>query len=140
MMKRLYAGDETGSYCTKCRLDLNHVIVAMVRDKIVRVKCKTCGSEHKHRSTDDNSERQTGKTVLPKRKSRKLLTSQSLWENSIAVAKGIEIPYEMAGSYNEGNIIMHNIFGKGVVQKTHFKKCTVIFKDHERVLVSSNTK
>ncbi len=139
MVKKISAGDETASYCTKCRLDLNHVIVAMVGAKIVRVKCMTCGSEHNFRSAENDRAKQTGKTGSPKRKSGKALTSEALWENRIAAAKGMELPYEMVKSYNAGDIIVHNLFGRGVVQKTYFKKCTVIFKDQERMLVSTNT-
>jgi len=36
--------------CTKCEMELNHVVVAHNAGGIVeRVKCHTCGSEHKYR-------------------------------------------------------------------------------------------
>ena len=41
---------ETLSYCTSCKIDLNHRIVAMKEDLIVKVQCLTCKKEHKYRS------------------------------------------------------------------------------------------
>ena len=35
--------------CTKCEMELNHVVVAHNAEGIVeKVKCHTCGSEHKY--------------------------------------------------------------------------------------------
>ena len=49
MSKKPSAGGLVATYCTKCKLDLGHTIMAMVGEKIVRVKCRTCGSEHNYR-------------------------------------------------------------------------------------------
>src|SRR6185295_16918693 len=49
MSKPLKAGGEGDSWCTKCRLVLNHRIIAMVGAKPVRVECSTCGSHHNYR-------------------------------------------------------------------------------------------
>ena len=40
---------------------LTHMIVAMVGTEVVRVRCNTCGSEHKHKS-----EREVAQQVKPK--------------------------------------------------------------------------
>jgi uncharacterized Zn finger protein len=38
--------------CTKCGMELNHVVVAHnARGKVEKVKCLTCGTEHKFRSS-----------------------------------------------------------------------------------------
>jgi len=42
-------GGEIDAYCTKCRLDLLHRIIAMVGDAVKKVECKTCGSHHLYR-------------------------------------------------------------------------------------------
>src|SRR6185436_14531339 len=41
---------EIDSWCTKCRLVLNHRVIAMVGTKPVRVECSTCGSHHNYRA------------------------------------------------------------------------------------------
>ena len=50
MAKPLKAGGEVDSWCTKCRLFLNHRIIAMVGPRPVRVECSTCGSHHNFRA------------------------------------------------------------------------------------------
>ena len=36
--------------CTRCKLELSHVVIFHNQEGIVeKVKCKTCGSEHKYR-------------------------------------------------------------------------------------------
>ena len=42
-------GGEIDAYCTKCRLDLTHRIIAMVEGAVKKVECKTCGSHHLYR-------------------------------------------------------------------------------------------
>lgn len=140
MKRKLSAGDEAASYCTRCKLDLNHVIIAMVGEKIVKVKCKTCGSEHKFKGmTHTKRDKETKRRVSPKSRPDTTKSLEALWESSIAGAKGAEISYDMGRSYRVGDVIVHNIFGRGVVLKTYFRKCDVIFKDKERLLASSNT-
>ena len=49
MSKPLRAGGEVDSYCTKCRLVLNHRIIAMVGPLPKKVECSTCNSHHTYR-------------------------------------------------------------------------------------------
>ena len=49
-MKSLTAGAEIDAWCTKCRMDLMHRIVAMVQSAPKRVICLTCNSEHNYRA------------------------------------------------------------------------------------------
>src|SRR5258708_17991440 len=48
--KPLKPGAEVDSYCTKCRMDLLHRIIAMNNGKIIRVECRTCGGHHNYRA------------------------------------------------------------------------------------------
>lgn len=134
MTHSITTGGDIDSYCTKCRLNLEHIIVAMIGATIVKVKCKTCGSIHRFKDT---------KAVRPGTSGRKSPASRpsvrtNTWETVMSAARGPELPYDMSHSYRAGDVILHPIFGKGVVQKTFFKKCSVVFKDKERVLVTSN--
>src|SRR5258708_26488814 len=47
--KPLKPGAEVDSYCTKCRMDLMHRIIAMNNGKIIRVECRTCNGHHNYR-------------------------------------------------------------------------------------------
>jgi hypothetical protein len=136
MMKRLAAGEDIASYCTRCRLVLEHVILAMAGGKIVQVKCHTCGSTHKYRAV-------TGTTVVARTKTagRKQTVSKdayALWETTISSVKGPEIPYNREQSYSAGDLISHAAFGRGIVRRISFGKCLVLFRDGEKLLVTSN--
>src|SRR5262245_11127997 len=48
--KPLRAGSEVDAWCTKCRMDLLHRIIAMQGPKIERVECRTCGGHHNYRA------------------------------------------------------------------------------------------
>ena len=50
MSKTFTAGSEIDSYCTKCKMDLNHRIIAMKDGKPHRVECRTCSGHHNYRT------------------------------------------------------------------------------------------
>ncbi len=127
------------SYCTRCKLNLNHIIIAMIAEKIVKVKCRTCGSVHSYRNIDKmiKGSRERGSGSSGKRPAA-VKNIEALWQAGIAEAKSAEMPYDMGKAYRAGDIMVHTAFGKGIVQKADFKKCTVLFRDKERVLVTSN--
>lgn len=135
MIDRNSTGEDIDSYCTKCKLNLAHIIIAMVGATVVKVKCKTCGSIHRLKGTP------LARSSSPKREvsAKTFVTNQALWEQAVSAAKGPELPYDMAAPFREGDLIMHSAFGKGVVQKALFKKCLVLFSDRERTLATSNT-
>ncbi len=127
------AGENTVCYCTKCKMDLNHTIMAMIEDKIVRVKCRTCGSEHNYR--DRSKKKVTAKKGL--KRATPVKSVERRWDEAMSKAKGPDIPYDISGSYRKGDIVLHLTFGRGVVLEVAEKKMTLIFKDKERVLAAS---
>ncbi len=133
MLEKMTAGDNIASYCTKCKLVLDHSIIAMDGETIAKVKCRTCGSAHKYRSAAD---------IKTPRASRKkevaVKTAEALWESCLNEAKGKERMYDMTGKYRIGDIVVHTTFGKGVVRKLYYNKCDVLFKDKERLMASAN--
>ncbi|MBS1113971.1 MAG: hypothetical protein H6Q92_1734 [Nitrospirae bacterium] len=136
MTDRISTGSDIDSYCTKCKLMLEHIVVAMTGGTVVKVKCKTCGSIHRFKGMPAE------RTILPKAKgaaAKSAINIQVQWETAIDTASGIEKTYEMTGSYCPGDLIVHSVFGKGIVQKTFFNKCSVLFRDKERLLVTSNS-
>ena len=136
MTDRPSTGGDTDTYCTKCRLDLEHIILAMVGGTVIKVQCKTCGSIHKFRGAPAaraKSLRRAGSGI------QSLMRNQQLWEAAVGEAADKGIPYNMEGVYHAGEVIDHTTFGRGVVQRVLFKKCAVLFRDGERVLASANT-
>ncbi len=131
MQEKLLAGDNIASYCTKCKLGLDHAIVAMVGGIIVKVKCKTCGGTHKFRDPADPPK-------VRKAKKSGGTSAGTLWEAGIAGARGKEHVYTMTTKYRIGDIVNHHTFGKGVVQKLYSNKCDMLFQDKERLMASAN--
>jgi len=42
-------GDTIDDYCSRCKRSLDHSVVAMAGDEVLKVLCRTCNSEHKYR-------------------------------------------------------------------------------------------
>ncbi len=135
MIKKISAGENIASHCTKCKLVLDHAVVAMDGDTIAKVKCKTCGSGHKYRSAEDAKKIRTVRA----KKEDTGKTAELLWEICLAEAKGKERIYDMGGKYRVGDIVEHQLFGKGVVRKIYMNKCDVLFRDKERLMASANS-
>ena len=132
MQEKHSSGENILSYCTKCRLNLDHVIVAMDGVTIVKVKCKTCGGTHLFRDPA---------IVRKPRSPRKKAAAETvavLWQTCISRAKGKEHLYNMSLRYRVGDIVLHDKFGKGIVRKTALNKCHVLFEDKERLMASAN--
>ena len=133
MLETIKAGENIASYCTKCKLNLDHAIVAVTGETIVKVKCKTCGSVHKFKDPADVKKPRT-----VKKKVDAVKTAETLWETSLSETKGKERVYDMSGKYRVGDIVLHNTFGKGIVRKLYLNKCDMLFKDKERLMASAN--
>ncbi len=133
MLEKQSAGDSITSYCTKCKLGLEHVIVALEGEEIVKVKCKTCGSAHKFRDPAN-----VKRPRATRKKEDVAKATETLWESCLASAKGRERMYDIGGKYRVGDVVLHNTFGKGIVRKIYLNKCDVLFKDKERLMASSN--
>lgn len=60
--KKPKAGGEVDAYCTRCKLDLAHRVIAMVGETVKKVECKTCGSHHLYRKPkgEDAAAKATG--------------------------------------------------------------------------------
>jgi len=42
-------GDTIDDYCSRCKRSMDHSIVAMAGEEVVKVLCRTCNSDHKYR-------------------------------------------------------------------------------------------
>lgn len=125
------AGESVVSFCTRCKLCLDHVITAMDGETIAKVKCRTCGSVHKYRDPALVKKPRTSKK-------KAVVPAGVLWQACMAQARGKELVYNMTGRYCVGDIVIHEKFGKGVVRKLDTNKCHIVFQDKERLMASAN--
>lgn len=128
------AGDNIEARCTKCKLSLDHVIVAMVAGSIAKVKCKTCGSTHRYK----DPAAPVVKSSTPRAKKVAAPPSRSQWELAMADAQGEDHPYAMTSRFRTGYLISHPNFGRGIVTKILPGKCNILFQDRERLMVCGN--
>jgi len=121
--------------CTRCRMELNHVVISHNRDGVVeRVKCHTCGSEHKYRSskrkTPPKSPRSTPAGPRVKKKGY-----DTEYARLMEVSRGKpHMPYNISGTYREQDVIGHPTFGIGIVLNVSNQKMDVAFEDGPRLL------
>ena len=142
-MKTLSAGSEIDAWCTKCKLDLGHRIIAMVEDRPKRVVCSTCGSQHNYRApktlTTGVRIRKVMKSAAPKSPSARAKAEndrQVEWERRIA-GNTLESfkRYTIDKLFEPDDLVTHKKFGEGyVVDVLDPKKVTIMFKDGLRTL------
>lgn len=135
MTDNITTGGDIAAYCTKCRLVLDHVVVAMVGGTVAKVKCNTCGSTHRLR---DGSFTSAGRVKKKDLSPKVLVPAEALWEAALRSARGPEQHYDMTCSYRAGDVIIHSVFGRGILQKVFPGKCSVLFRDKERLLATAN--
>ena len=85
MVEKHSAGQNIASYCTKCKLGLDHTIVAMDGEVIAKVRCSTCGSRHKFR---DPAEALKVRVPRAKKGAGPEATAEIIWDSALATAKG----------------------------------------------------
>ena len=149
--KKPQAGGEVDAYCTKCKLDLAHRVIAMVGDAVKKVECKTCGSHHMYRRP--KAERDAAHARLEKKaaerktgggtKAERLTAAQraerdqvAAWEHAIAGQPTTAFKaYRISLTFGQGELIHHTKFGDGVVAKViDQSKVEILFKDEPRTL------
>ena len=153
--KKPKPGGEIDAYCTKCKLDLHHRIIAMVGDAVKKVECMTCNSHHLYRRP--KAEREAAAARLEKRasdrgeaapkkvgtKAERLTLAQkaerdllATWEQAIAGQPSTAFrAYRTTLTLGAGELISHTKFGDGFVSRVIDRgKVEVLFKDGHRTM------
>jgi hypothetical protein len=133
MLEKKSIGKDVESYCGKCKVSRDHTVMTMDGETIVKVRCKMCGSMHKFTTPLD-----APKIRKPRAKKDAGEVAETVWASSLAGAKGKERDYSMTLQYRVGDIVNHQLFGKGIVMKLYANKCDMLFKDKERLMASTN--
>jgi hypothetical protein len=141
-MKKLSAGDFVESRCTRCRTVLNHTIVAMVGERVVRVECNTCHGIHnyigekKEASPGKPASERKSAPVSGKGKKEPGRAEREEWESLRASMEGKPLlPYDMGGRYRVNDLVEHSVFGTGIVLRiTGPSKMEVHFQSGKKLL------
>jgi hypothetical protein len=136
---------EVLAYCTSCKIDLNHIVVAMKGDRIAKVQCKTCKKEHTYKAPKGVTE---PPTKPAKRASKKASGStaesatqgtpvEAEWEKLMVTHKNTPLKsYVVKGHFSLGDKINHPSFGEGIISKLIYpNKVEVIFKTDIKIMI-----
>jgi hypothetical protein len=155
MPKVLRVAGEVDSWCTRCRLGLNHRIVSMKSGKPHQVECLTCRSQHLWRPNapgdkpaasvgGDGRARLAAARGAPSGRSPRVtpaMRQEQQWEKAIAGRGVTEFKtYNVAGNFREGDLLRHKRFGDGVVIRViDAHKVEVLFRDEPKTLAQGLT-
>jgi len=148
-------GSEVEAYCTSCRADRVHRIIAVMNGQPKKVECLSCKGHHLFRATQAQKEA----LAAHKRASRPSTASSvgrprasaaprapkedlsQTWEKAIAGRAYNDFkPYRIDQTFVKGELVRHNKFGEGVVLSLlDATKCEVLFKDGLRMLAQATT-
>lgn len=153
MPKPLRVAGEVDSWCTKCRLVLNHRIVSMKEGKAYQVECLTCRATHLWRAhapgdrpgaSGGGGASRSASSASSGPKSTRVtaaMRQEQMWEKAIA-GRGVHDfkPYNVTARFAEGDLVRHKKFGDGVVTRVvDANKVEVLFKDEAKTLAQGMT-
>jgi len=134
MIAKREAGADIENKCGKCG-DGAHVIVSMTKDRIGKVECKNCGSQHRHRLTDADKQRKPAK-----RASRKSASAEPVGPMVEPDLTRPIRPYQISEVYAVGDRIDHQSFGTGIIERVMSpSKVQVYFPDGQKMLLQGRT-
>ena len=59
-------GDYIDDYCSRCQRGTDHAVVSMEAEAAQRVRCRTCGFEHKYRGNKSGKKQMTTEEAFQK--------------------------------------------------------------------------
>jgi hypothetical protein len=128
-IKKIRPGDDTDTYCGRCKAERAHQVVALNADGApASVICRTCGGQHRYhpkkepaaaRTSAGGTARKAGGRAAPAREE----------------PTGPLRPYSPQGVYAEGEWVEHPKFGQGRVAQARGGKIEVRFESGSRLLV-----
>jgi len=155
MSKALTTGGECDAWCTKCKRDTLHNIVAMdaTGKTPAQVECRSCKGAHKYRPPKESpaavaapaakkaAAKKTGTKKAGTSKVAAAATPAALykrWEELVGKRAGTTAQrYKVTAGYGADDVIEHTTFGLGfVTEELGWNRIKVLFQDAERTLLA----
>lgn len=142
----LGAGSEIDAWCTKCKMDLGHRIIAMVGTVPKRVECQTCFSHHNYRppktTTKTSSRKRPAPAASPPAerttaRAKAEVERTKEWEKRVLGQAATAFSrFSVSKTYALEQLVVHKKFGEGyVVELLEGDKLSIMFRDGPRMLV-----
>lgn len=141
-------GENIDAYCLKCKLVLAHVIMFKLDNTISKVKCNTCGAEHKYRpgkpAAKKPSKPRTRSTIAKRVAAVKTQTNNAPMQWDIknrAMDHSTPIKdYSIHSQYRTKDVVNHSVFGLGFVERiVSDKTMDVLFSDSVKLMAMNIT-
>ena len=127
-------GKDIDSFCTKCDMILNHVIVAKVGETVKRVKCLTCNTEHAYKAASKAAAAPKKKRAVGVRAGKVLATDYDTLMRGRDVSRAKK--YKPVDRFVKADILNHTQFGIGIViAEKDGTKIEVVFANGQKTLV-----
>ena len=133
-MHRPYrVGKSCESWCTRCKSETEHTIIAMVDDSPKRVECNSCHSQHNYRLV--SGQRKQAKTKASG--SRRIGRKNARWERLLSTDDRPEARlYSITERFEADEVVAHKSLGIGIVQQVQpGNKIEVLFESGKKLLV-----
>ena len=118
MSATIPVGKETLAYCTSCKMDLSHIVVALKGDRIAKVQCQTCKKEHAFKAAKGQTEPKKKRSRSKAAEEAEANTVELEWEKLMNAHKDAPTKaYNTKGQFALGDKISHANFGPGIVGK-----------------------
>ena len=136
-------GQEIICYCSSCKLDLRHVIVAHKTGNagpISKVRCNTCKKIHAYRASPTEkaaAAARVKKVGAAPREKAQVIPVEVEWRESLSQVEGkASKAYAPTGEFGVGDVIEHPTFGCGVVKNLKDpNKLEVLFQRDVKTLI-----
>lgn len=130
-------GGPIESNCSRCEAVTNHIVVAMVGEKVVRVECNCCGRTHAYRAPKQAKAATPRKTAAPRKSSvKKPAKDEVAWQEQVASCDASQaVGYAMDAVLSKGQFVAHPSFGIGLVTETvKPNKAEILFESGRKLL------
>jgi len=109
-------GEDIEDICTRCG-DTWHVVMAKIGERVAKVVCKLCGSQHNYRGEKGEPGKASPTNTWGRTRRRKSARGQSAPVPAAAVFDPTKPPrgYSPKDAYLPGERVIHASFGVGVV-------------------------
>ncbi|MBS2027417.1 MAG: hypothetical protein JST54_05875 [Deltaproteobacteria bacterium] len=128
-------GGEVDSFCTKCKMLLAHTILAMVGERIARVRCNTCMGEHAYKAAPGTSKPRNTSSGGAKSETRSRSAAASFDEQLAGKDGSTARSYNINEKFVVDQVVDHPTFGRGFVAAARADKIDVVFKSFVKTLV-----
>ena len=134
-------GAEIEAFCPRCKAETTHVVASLMGEKIRRIKCRSCSSEHNYHRSLLLRQRLARSEEVPVARARRREEASSLSaarmfdEQMIGRNPTQAKVYLIKEKYYVEDLLTHSLFGIGLVMKIkEDEKIEVLFRSGAKVL------